>query len=169
MQAVIELSEPTYHALCCRGAGCFSNGRTYLPGTCVAGVQTVSAMSEPTWGALCCRCADSLSSLRTYLPELCYSGAGWLSSVGTYLPGTVLQWCRLFKQCQNLPAGHCVTVVQTFEVVSEPTCRALCYSGADCLSGVRTYLLGTVLQGCKLFKQCRNLPTEHCVTVVQTV
>ena len=55
-----------------------------------------------------------LSSLRTYLPELCYSGAGWLSSVRTYLPGTVLQWCRLFKQCQNLPAGHCLTVVQTF-------------------------------------------------------
>ena len=34
------------------------------------------------------------------------------SVVGTYLPGTVLQWCRLFKQCQNLPAGHCVKVVQ---------------------------------------------------------
>ena len=169
MQAVIALSEPTYHAQCCRGAGCFSNGRTYLPGsvlqwcrlfkrcrnlpavhfvtvvkavlamsestcqalcysgkgclrsvrtylpgTCVAGVQTVSAMSEPTCGALCCRGADFLSSLRTYLPELCYSGAGWLSSVGTYLPGTVLQWCRLFKQCQNLPAGHCVTEGQTF-------------------------------------------------------
>ena len=168
MQAVIALSEPTYHALCCRGAGCFSNHRTYLPGsvlqwcrlfercrnlpavhcvtvvkavlamlestcqalcysgksclssvrtnitgTCVAGVQTVSAMSEPTCGALCCRGADCLSSVRTYLPELCYSGAGWLSSVGTYLPGTVLQWCRLFKQCQNQPAGHCVTVVQT--------------------------------------------------------
>ena len=187
MQAVIALSEPTYHALCCRGAGCFSNGRIYLPGsvlqwcrlfkrclnlpprhllqwgrlfkrcrnlpavhcvtvvkavlamsestcqalcysgkcclssvrtyllgTCVAGVQTVSAMSEPTCRALCCRGADCLSSLRTYLPELCYSGAGWLSSVRTYLPGTVLQGCRLFKQCQNLPAGHCVTVVQTF-------------------------------------------------------
>ena len=168
MQAVIALSEPTYHALCCRGAGCFSNGRpylpgsvlqwgrllkqcrnlpavhcvtvvkavlamsesscqalcysgkgclrsvrTYLPGTCVAGMQTVSAMSEPTCGALCCRGADCLSSLRTYLPELCFSGAGWLSSVRTYLPGTVLQWCRLFKQCQNLPARHCVTVMQT--------------------------------------------------------
>ena len=62
---------------------------------CVAGVQTVSAYSEPTCLALCCRGAD------------CISG------VGTYLPGTVQQWCRLFKRCQNLPAGHCVTVVQT--------------------------------------------------------
>ena len=62
---------------------------------CVAGVQTVSAMSEPTCLALCC------------------SGAGCLRSVGTYLPGTVQQWCRLFKWCQNLPAGHCVTVLQT--------------------------------------------------------
>ena len=35
-----------------------------------------------------------------------------LSSVGTYLPGTVLQRCRLFKQFPNLPAGNCVTVVQ---------------------------------------------------------
>ena len=62
---------------------------------CVAGVQTVSAMSEPTCLALCC------------------SGAGCLSSVGTYLPGTVLQWCRLFKHSQNLPAMHCVAGVHT--------------------------------------------------------
>ena len=100
---------------------------------------------------------------------LCYSGAGCLSNVRTYLPGTVLQWCRLFKQCQNLPARHCVTVVQTVYAVSQPTCRALCYSGADCLSGVGTYLLGTVLQCSRLFKQCQNLPAGHCVTVVQTV
>ena len=66
-----------------------------------------------------------------------------LSGVRTYLPGTVLQWCRLFKQCQNLPTGHCVA------------------GGADCLSGV--------LQGCRLPKWCQNLPTGHCVTVVQAV
>ena len=53
------------------------------------------AVSEPTYRALC------------------YSGAGFLSGVKTYLPGTVLQWCRLFKQCQNLPAGYCVTGVQS--------------------------------------------------------
>ena len=81
----------------------------------------------------------------------------------------MLQWCRLFKQSQNLPAGHCVTVVQAVEAVSEPTCRALCYSGADCLSRVRTYLQGTVLQWCRLLKQCQNLPAGHCVTGVQAV
>ena len=73
----------------------------------------------------------------------------------------------MFKQCQNLPAGHCVTVMKTFKAVSDPTCRALCFSGANCLRGVRTYLPGTVLQWCRLFKRCQNLPTGHCVTVMQ--
>ena len=81
----------------------------------------------------------------------------------------MLQWCRLFKQCLNLPAGHSVTVVKAVLAMSESTCLALCYSGADCLSGVGTYLPGTVLQGCILFKRCLNLPTGHCVSVVQTV
>ena len=114
VKAVLAMSEFTCQALCYSGKGCLRSVRTYLSGTCVAWVQTVSAMSDPTCRALCCRGADCLSSLRTYLPELCHSGAGWLKSVRTYLPGTVFQWCRLFKQCQNLPAGHCVTVVQTF-------------------------------------------------------
>ena len=113
VKAVLAMSESTCQALCYSGKDCLRSVRTYPPGTCVAGVQTVSAMSEPTCGALCCRGADCLSSVRTYLPELCYSGAGWLSGVRTYLPGTVLQWCRLFKQCQNLPAGYCVTGVQS--------------------------------------------------------
>ena len=132
-------------------------------------VQTVSALSEPTYRALCYRVADCLSRVRTYLP------------------GTVLQWCRLFKRCQNLSAGHCVTVVQTVKALSEPTYQALCCRGAYCLSNVRTYLpgpvllgcrlfkrvrtylLGTVLQWCRLFRQCWNLPAGHCVTGVQTV
>ena len=113
VKAVLAMSESTCQALCYSSKDCLRSVRTYLPGTCVAGAQTVSAMSEPTCGALCCRGADCLSSVRTYLPELCYSGACWLSGVGTYLPGTVLQWCRLFKQCQNLPAAYCVTVVQS--------------------------------------------------------
>ena len=83
--------------------------------------------------------------------------------------GTSLQCCRLFKRCQNLPAGHCVTVVKAVLAMSESTCRALCYSGKDCLSCVRTYLPGTVLQGCRLFKRCQNLPTRHSVTVVKAV
>ena len=163
------MSEPTCRALCYSGADCLSNVRTYLLGTVlqwcrlfkqclnlparhsVIVVKPVLAMSEPT-----CR-------------ALCYSGADCLSSVRTYLPGCVLQWCRLLKRCQNLPARHCVTVVKPVLAMSEPTCCALCYSDADCLSGVRTYLLGTVLQGCRLFKRCLNLPTRHCDTVVQTV
>ena len=120
-------------------------------GHCVAGVQTVEVVSEPTRWALC------------------FSGAGCLSGVKTYLRGTVLQGCRLFKRCLNLPAGHCVTVVKAVLAMSEPTCRALCCRGADCLSSVGTYQVGTVFQWCRLFKRCQNLPAEHCVTVVQTV
>ena len=120
-------------------------------GHCVTMVKAVLAMSESTCGTLC------------------YSDAGCLSNVRNYLPSTVLQGCRLFKQCWNLPAGHCVTVVKAALAMSEPTCRALCYSDADCLSSVRTYLPGTVLQWCRLFKRCQNLPAGHCVTVVQTV
>ena len=100
---------------------------------CVAGVQAVLAMSIHTCWALC------------------YSGADCLRGVGTYLPGTVLQWGRLFKQCRNLPAAHCVTVVKAVLAMSESTCQALCYNGKDCLRSVRTYLPGT------------------CVTVVQAV
>ena len=163
------MSKPTCLALCYSAAGCLSNVRTYLPGTvlqwcrlfkqcqnlpaghCVRVVQTVLAMSESTSRALC------------------YSGADCLSNVRTYLPGTVLQWRRLFKQCRSLSARHCVTVIQTVKAISEPTCQALCYRGADSLSNVRTYLPGTVLQWGRLFKWCQNLPAGHCVTVVQTV
>ena len=127
-------------------------------------VQTVVAVSEPTCRALCYSGAGCLSIVRTYLPGTVLQGCRLYN-----LPGTVLQWCRLFKQCQNLPAGHCVTVVQTVEAMSEPSCPAMCYSGADCLSGVITYLPGTVLQWCRLFKQCQNLPAGHYVTVVQAV
>ena len=218
------MSESTCRALCYSGADCLSSVRTYLPGTvlqwcrlfnhrqnllaghCVAGVQTVKALSEPTCRALCYSGAGCLSGVRTYLPgivlqwcrlfkqyqnlpaghcvtvvqavlamseytcrTLCYSDAGCLSGVGVYLQDTVLQWCRLFKRCQNLPAGHCVPVVQAVYAVSEPTCRALCNSSAGCLSNVRTYLPGTVLKWCRLFKQSQNLPAGHSVTVVQTV
>ena len=95
---------------------------------CVTVVKTFLAVSEPTYWALCCR------------------GAGCLSGVRTYLPDTVLQWCRLFRQCLNLSAEHSNTVVKAVLAMSESSCLALCYSGADCLSGVRTYLRGTVLQ-----------------------
>ena len=89
--------------------------------------------------------------------------------------------CRLFKQCWNLPAGHCVAVVQAVKAVLEQSCRALCCRGTGCLSGVRTYLpctvcrgagclsgvgtylRGSVLQGCRLLKWCPNyLPGTVC-------
>ena len=89
-------------------------------------VKAVLAMSEPTCQALC------------------NSGTDYLSGVGTDLQGTVLQWCRLFKPCQNLPAGHCVTVVKAVLTMSEPTYRALCYGGAGFLSNVGVFLPGTV-------------------------
>ena len=77
--------------------------------------------------------------------------------------GTVLQGCSLFKQCWNLPAEHCVVMVQAVEAVSELTCQALCCRGAVCLSGDQTYPPGPVLKGCRLLKQCQNLPAGYCV------
>ena len=169
VKAVLAMSESTCRTLCYSDAGCLSNIRTYLLGTvlqgcrlfkrcrnlpagyCVTVVKAVLAMSEST-----CR-------------TLCYSDAGCLSNIRTYLLGTVLQGCRLFKRCRNLPVGHCVTVVKAVLAMSEPTCRALCCSGADCLSSVGTYQVGTVFQWCRLFKRCQNLPAGHCVAGVQTV
>ena len=181
------MSEPTCPALCYSGAGCLSGVRTYQLGTvlhwcrlfkgcwnlptghCVTVVQTVQAVSEPTYRALCYIGAGWLSNSEPTCRALFYSVAECLSGARTYLWGTVLHWCKLLNQCPNQLAGHCVTVVQTVKAVSEPTCQALCYSGADCLSGVRTYIPGIVFHWCRLFKRCWNLPTGHCVTVVQTV
>ena len=87
----------------------------------------------------------------------------------------------------EVTGGHCVAGVQSVSAVPEPTCPALCFRSAGCLKGVGTYLLGTVFQGCRLFKgcqnpsaghciagcrllkQCRHLPARHCVAVMQTV
>ena len=52
----------------------------------------------------------------------------------------MLQGCRLFKWCRNLPLRHC---------------------GARFSNWVWTYLLGTVEQGCRLFKRCQFLPPEQ--------
>ena len=53
----------------------------------------------------------------------------------------------MFKQCQNLPYGHCVAGVQVVEAVSEPTCRALCCRGSGCLSSVATNLPALCCRG----------------------
>ena len=61
---------------------------------------------EPTCLALCCRGAGCLSGVGTYLPGTVLQGCRLFKLVGFYLPGTVLLGCRLFKLCQNLPDGH---------------------------------------------------------------
>ena len=114
-------------------------------------------------------------------------GAGCLSGAGTYLPGTVLQGCRLFKWCLNLPPGHCVAGcrlfkrcpnlparqsvagVQAVKAVLEPFSQALWGRGEGCLSGVGTYLPCTVGQGCMLFNRGWNLPPGHCWAGIQAV
>ena len=72
-------------------------------------------------------------------------------------------------RCWNLPADHSVEGVKATEAVLEPTCWVLFCRNAGCLSSVRIYLLGTVLQGCTLFEHCRNLPAGQCVAGVQAV
>ena len=129
-----------------QGCRLFKRCQNLPAGHCVTVVKAVLAMSEPTCRALCCRDADCLSSYRTYQVGTVFQWCRLFQRFRTYLPTTVLQWCRLFKRCQYLPAGHSVTVVKAVLAMSESTCQALCYSGADCLSGVGTYLPGTVLQ-----------------------
>ena len=68
----------------------------------------------------------------------------------------------MIKQCQNLPPELCWAGLQTVKPVSEPSSWALLGKGAGCLSDVRTYLQGTVGQGCRLLKRCGNLPPGHC-------
>ena len=75
----------------------------------------------------------------------------------------------MFKQCLNLPAGHCVAGVQAIYGVLEPTSHELWGRGAGCLSSIGTYLPGTVLQGCSLFQRFRNLPPMNCGAGVQDV
>ena len=87
---------------------------------------------------------------------------------------------RLFKRYWNLPLRHCgegvqavlavsepttramLAGVQALQAVSEPTSQALWGRGTGSLTIVGTYFTGTVQQGCKLFKRCRNLPPGHC-------
>ena len=54
--------------------------------------------------------------------------------------------------------------MQAVNYVLESTSKALWVRGAGCLRGIRTYLPGNVVQGCRLFMQCLNL---HPGTVYQ--
>ena len=163
------MSEPSCWALGYSGEGCFSNVGVYVPGTVLQGCRLFK-LCQNLPARLCVTVVKAvLAMLEPSCRALCYSDAGCLSIVGTYLPGTVLQGCRLLWHCLDLPTIHCVAGVQAVFAMSEPTCRALCNSGADCFSGVGTYLPGSVLQWCRLLKRCRNLPAGHCVTVGKTV
>ena len=138
-------------------------------------------MTEPTSRTLCGRgagCLKDINILISIPTSLAPWGmdAGCFSNVVTYLLGTMEKGCRLFKRCQNLPPGHCGTGsrqltwnrnpppmycgagVQSGLAVSEPTSQSLWDSGAGCFSGVRTYLPGTVGQGCM-----------HCGASVQAI
>ena len=127
-------------------------------------------ISEPTTRALWGRAAGCF--LAVLVPTswaLWGSGACCLSIVRSYHMGTVGQECRLFKWCRNLLLGHCWAGVQSVKVMLESTSPALWGSSAGCLIGVRTYLLVSVEEGCRLFKRCQHLPPRHCWAGVQAV
>ena len=126
-------------------------------------------MLEPTSRVLWGRGEGCLVKLEPISKALWGRGAGCSSGVGTYLQGTVGQVCRLFTWCGNLPPVHCGAAVQVVQVVLEPTSGALWGRCAGCLSGVETYLKGTVRQWCRLFKWCRKLPHGHFWAGVQAV
>ena len=81
----------------------------------------------------------------------------------------MLQGCRLFKPCSNLPAGNSVAGVQPVKVVWKPYSWALLGRDAGCSMGVGTYLPCTVGKGCRLFNRGPNLPPGHCRAGVQAV
>ena len=92
-------------------------------------------MYEPKSRALWDRGAGCLGKLETTSSALLARVQALLSGVGTYLPDTVGQECRLFKWCQKLPPSLTGAGVQAL------------------LSGVLTYLPVTVEQGCRLYKR----------------
>ena len=137
-------------------------------------------VSEPTCWARCCRVAGCLSGVKTFLLGTVGQGCRLFKPCWNLLPCTVGQGCRLFKRCWNIPTKHFIAGVQAVEEVSKPTCQDMRCSGVGCLSGIGTYLPGTVLQGsgclssvgtymlgtllqvCRLLKQRQNLSPEHC-------
>ena len=90
-----------------------------------------------------CSC---LSSVATYLPGTVQQGCSCLSGVETYLPGLCCRGAAFLVVSKPI-CRHCVAEVQLFK-----RCRSLSagtvLQRCSCLSGVATYLPGTVLQGC---------------------
>ena len=97
-------------------------------------------VSEPTCWTLCCRGAGCLSGVGTYMPDTVLQGCRLVKRCQNLPWGTLGQWCRLFKRCRNLPPGHWLTRAACCLSGSEPTSWALLGSGAGCLSGVSYYL-----------------------------
>ena len=90
-------------------------------------MQAVYAVSKLFRLALCYRDTGCLSYVGTYQPGTVQL-QGWqaVKAVKTYLLGTELQRCSLFKGCRNLPAGHCLAGVQAVKALCEPIWWALC-------------------------------------------
>ena len=76
------------------------------------------------------------------------------------------QACRLLKRSGNLPPVHCkagaLSGVRTYLMGTLGRDAAF-------LSGVRTYLQGIVGQGCRLFKRCQKLHPRHYWAGLQPV
>ena len=155
------MSKHTSRALWGRGAVCLRGVGNPPPRNCWAWVQAVERCQNISPGH--CGAGSRLFKWYWNLP-LRHCGAG----------------SRLLKRYWNLPLRHCgegvqavlavsepttramLAGVQALQAVSEPTSQALWGRGTGSLTSVGTYLTGTVQQGCKLFKQCRNLPPGHC-------
>ena len=71
---------------------------------------------------------------------------GCLNGIGTYMPGTVLTGCRLFKRSRNLPASTVLQGCRRFKrcrIISADTVL----QGCSCLSSVATYLPALCCRG----------------------
>ena len=84
---------------------------------------------ESTYQTLCCRGGACLSHLGTYLPGTVWQGCRLLKPYRNLSARHCVAGVRLFKWCRNLPARHGVAGVQAAEAVSEPICQALCCRG----------------------------------------
>ena len=124
------VSEPTSQALCSRGAGCLSGVGTNLPGTvgqgynlfkwcwnlpprhCGAGCRLFKWCLNLPQGhcGVVMQAVLGVSELTSW--TLWGRGAGCFSSVGTYLPGTVGQGCKMYKWFWYLSPRHYGTGVQ---------------------------------------------------------
>ena len=112
-------------ALCCRVAAVLAVLKP-ICGHCAAGVQLFKRCRNLSAGTVLQRCS-CLSGVATYLRALCCRGAA-------------------VKAVSQPTCRHCVARGSCLSSV--PTYLLALYRGCSCLSGVGTYLPGTVLQGC---------------------